>query len=78
MDILALLQCLSTLKLYAALNRAEPRDLEDLRALDPDVAETEAGLRWLLGLIPGLTHRHRLSDLLHALGHDELVARFPR
>jgi hypothetical protein len=66
------------LKLYAALNRAETRDLEDLRALDPNVAETEAALRWLLDSVPGLTHRHHLADLLHALGHDELIARLPR
>lgn len=30
------------LKTYAALNRAKPRDLDDLRALAPTSAETEA------------------------------------
>lgn len=66
------------LKLYAALNRAETRDIEDLLALNPDATETEAGLDWLLDSIPGLTHRNRVPELLTALGHDELTERFRR
>lgn len=66
------------LKLYAALNRAEARDLEDLLALSPDAAETEKALHWLLDAIPGLTHRRKLPELLHSLGHDKLIDRFPR
>jgi len=64
------------LKLYAVLNRAETRDMEDLLALNPDAAETESGLNWLLASIPGLTHRDRLPELLTALGHGELTERF--
>ena len=64
------------LKLYACLNRAETRDIEDLLALNPDATETESGLNWLLPSIPGLTHRERLPELLTALGHGELTERF--
>jgi hypothetical protein len=64
------------LKFYAALNRAEARDLDDLKSLAPDSRETEEGLHWLFRSLPGLTHRNRLPDLLIYLGHDELIARF--
>lgn len=64
------------LKLYAFLNRAETRDMEDLLALNPDAGETESGLNWLLASIPGVTHRDRLPELLTALGHGELTERF--
>lgn len=64
------------LKLYAALNRSEPRDVEDLRALAPDAAETEAALRWLLDALPGLTYRQNLPTLLRALGHDNLIDQY--
>ena len=66
------------LKTYAALNRAEARDLEDLRALAPDAHETENVLRWLISSFPVLTHLNRLQDLLTYLGHADLIARFPR
>ncbi|MEO8615326.1 MAG: hypothetical protein ABI600_09310 [Luteolibacter sp.] len=36
------------LNTYAALNRAEPRDLDDLRTLAPTSVETEATVLWLL------------------------------
>jgi hypothetical protein len=64
------------LKTYAALNRAEARDFEDLRALAPDSHEIEAVLLWLIASIPGLTHLNRLPDLLTYLGHADLIARF--
>lgn len=64
------------LKLYAALNRAEPRDFEDLRNLAPDASETESSLRWIISSFPVLTHLHRLPDLLTYLGHADLIASF--
>ncbi len=66
------------LKLYAALNRTEIRDFDDLKALAPDSCETEEGLRWLLRSFPGLLHRNRLPELLTYLGYEELIARFER
>lgn len=64
------------LKLYAALNREEPRDLEDLKALAPDARETEDALRWVFREIPGLTHPERLPELVTYLGHAGLDQRF--
>lgn len=64
------------LKLYAALNRAEPRDFEDLRNLAPNASETESSLCWIISSFPVLTYRHRLPDLLTYLGHADLIARF--
>jgi hypothetical protein len=61
------------LKTYAALNRAKPRDLDDLRNLAPDSAETEAAVRWVLDNIPVLSHRDKLPDLLTHLGHAHLI-----
>jgi hypothetical protein len=66
------------LKTYAALNRAEPRDFEDLRALAPNARETEDTLHWLISSFPVLTHLNRLPDLLTYLGHADLIARFKR
>ena len=66
------------LKTYAALNRAEVRDFEDLRALAPDAHETENVLRWLISSFPVLTHLNRLPHLLTYLGHADLIARFQR
>jgi len=61
------------LKTYAALNRAKPRDLDDLRALAPTSAETEASVGWVLKNIPGVTHRDQLPALLTHLGHAHLI-----
>jgi len=66
------------LKIYAALNRAESRDYEDIQALAPDACETENCLRWLISSFPGLTHLNRLPDLLTYLGHADLIAKFER
>jgi hypothetical protein len=66
------------LKLYAALNRAEPRDFADLRALAPDAAETESSLRWIISSFPVLIHLNRLPELLTYLGHAELITKFER
>ncbi len=66
------------LKLYAALNRADPRDFDDLRALAPKFNETKEGLHWLLATFPGVTHVDKLPSLLIHLGHDELINHFQR
>lgn len=64
------------LKTYAALNRAKPRDLDDLRTLGPTSVETEAAVRWVLGHLPVLSHRDKLPDLLTLLGHAHLIPKF--
>jgi len=64
------------LKTYAALNRAKPRDLDDLRALAPTSAETEAAVGWVIENIPGVTHRDQLPALLTYLDHADLIERF--
>lgn len=64
------------LKTYAALNRAKPRDLDDLRILAPDSAETESAVRWVIDSIPVLSHRDKLPDLLTHLGHAHLIPTF--
>lgn len=64
------------LKSYAVLNRPKPRDLEDLRALCPDAAETENAVRWVLRNFPSLSHRSGLPDLLTHLGHADLIPKF--
>lgn len=66
------------LKLYAALNRAESRDFDDLRSLAPDASETESGLQWLIRSFPGLTHIDRIPELLNHLGHADLIPRFQK
>jgi hypothetical protein len=64
------------LKIFAALNRAQPRDFDDLRALAPSSAETEDALRWLLANIPVLAFRNKLPELLIHLGHAHLIPNF--
>jgi len=64
------------LKTYAALNRAKPRDLDDLRTLTPTSVETEAAVLWVLNHIPVLSHRDKLPDLLTHLGHAHLIPTF--
>lgn len=64
------------LKMYAALNRAKPRDLDDLRILAPTSDETATTLRWVLDHIAVLAHRDKLPDLLNHLGHAHLIPTF--
>jgi hypothetical protein len=66
------------LKIYAALNRTEPRDFEDIRALAPNARETENSLRWLIASFPILSHINRLPELLTYLGHAHLITTFQR
>ncbi|MDA0766154.1 MAG: hypothetical protein O3A87_05645 [Verrucomicrobia bacterium] len=78
-DILALMsweqEVSSAHPLPSALNRTEPRDLNDLTALTPSADETEEAVCWLLTAIPGLTQAHHLPDLLIHLGHADLIPR---
>ena len=64
------------LKIYAALNRAKPRDLDDLLALAPDSTETEAAVRWVLDKMLVLFHRDKLPEILTHLGHAHLIPKF--
>jgi hypothetical protein len=64
------------LKIYAALNRAKPRDLDDLRTLAPTGVETEAAVGWVLDHLLVLSHRDKLPDLLTLLGHAHLIPKF--
>lgn len=61
------------LKTYAALNRAKPRDLDDL---PPTSVEAEAAVRWVLDHIPVISHRDKLPNLLTHLGHAHLIPKF--
>jgi len=61
------------LKTYAALNREEARDFDDLKALAPDAREISEAVRWVQGRIEILENRGRLPGLLNHLGHDDLV-----
>jgi hypothetical protein len=62
------------LKVYAALNREEERDVEDLRALAPDRTETLEAVRWVLRNMTALEHRERLPHLLGIFGHEDIIA----
>ena len=62
------------LKTYAALNREEERDAEDLLALAPDGAETLEAVRWVLANMKMLEHRERLPHVLGILGHEDIIA----
>lgn len=64
------------LKTYAALNRAKPRDFDDLRNLAPNSEETEAAVRWVINQFPILAYREKLPDLLIHLGHEQLISTF--
>jgi hypothetical protein len=64
------------LKLHAALNRDEPRDLTDLTALQPTEEETRRHLDWILNEILGQTTHSKLEDVLNHLGHDHLLSRY--
>jgi hypothetical protein len=64
------------LKLYAAVERNEARDLDDLRALAPNAIEAERTARWLVsGEIISKSDTPRLLELLRKLDHDDLVPR---
>jgi hypothetical protein len=65
------------LKLAAALDRDQRRDLEDLASLRATAPETEESLRWVLANLHEATTHPKLPALLHEIGHADLVPRFP-
>jgi hypothetical protein len=64
------------LKLSAALDRDQRRDIEDLLNLKPTATETEESLRWILQSLLGTTTHPKLHPLLQELGHDDLIPAF--
>ena len=64
------------LKLYAALNRDQRRDMEDLVSLNPNDAELEEFLRWILNKVFENQTHPKLSLLLQELGPADLILRF--
>lgn len=64
------------LKLYAALNRDQRRDLEDLISLKPSAAEIENHLSWILKNIFENPSHPKIPTLLTELGHADLTHRF--
>lgn len=65
------------LKLAAALDRDQRRDLEDLVSLRATAPETEECLRWVLANLHEATTHPKLPALLREIGHADLVSRFP-
>jgi hypothetical protein len=64
------------LKLSAALDRDQRRDVEDLLNLKPTATVTEESLRWIFRHLLGTTTHPKLHPLLHELGHDDLIPAF--
>lgn len=64
------------LKLYAAIDRDEARDLADLIALTPTEDEVQRHLTWILGEILGQTTHPKLEAVLNHIGHGHLFSRF--
>jgi len=64
------------LKLSAALDRDQRRDIEDLLKLKPTATETEESLRWILQHLLGTTTHPKLHPLIHELGHADLIPAF--
>ena len=65
------------LKLSAALDRDQRRDIEDLLNLKPTRTETEESLRWVLRHLHGTTTHPKLHPLLQELGHADLIPEIP-
>lgn len=58
------------LKLNAALDRREPRDLDDLKALAPTAAECNRALHWVSeSTAMDSARQQRLNEILKLLGH---------
>jgi hypothetical protein len=64
------------LKLSAALDRDQRRDIEDLACLKPSSAEVEELLRWVLRNLHETTTHPKLPSLLQELGHADLIPGF--
>jgi hypothetical protein len=65
------------LKLSAALDRDQRRDIEDLACLGPTRFETEELLRWVLRNIYEIPAHPKIPTLLRELGHADLIPEFP-
>ena len=65
------------LKLSAALDRDQRRDIEDLACLNATSVEMEELLRWVLKNIHETENHPKLPTLLHELGHADLISKFP-
>jgi hypothetical protein len=63
------------LKLSAALDRDQRRDIEDLLK-QAAATETEESLRWIFQHLLGTTTHPKLHPLLQELGHDDLIPAF--
>jgi hypothetical protein len=70
-------QGLILLKLSAALDRDQRRDMEDLASLKPTRSEMEDLLRWVLNNLHETSTHSKLSTLLTELGHADLISKFP-
>lgn len=58
------------LKLHAALDRREPRDLDDLKALAPTADEYRRAVRWVSeSAAMDAARQQRLEEILKLLGH---------
>lgn len=64
------------LKLSAALDRDQRRDVEDLLNLKPTATETGESLDWILKHLLCTTTHPKLHPLIQELGHDDLIPRF--
>lgn len=64
------------LKLHAALDRDEARDLTDLTALNPTAEETMRHLNWILEEIIEQTTHPKIELILNHLGHGHLLSRY--
>lgn len=64
------------LKLCAALDRDQRRDMEDLASLNATGAELEELLRWVLENVFETRTHPKLPTLLQELGHADLIHRF--
>ncbi len=67
---------LTLLKLSAALDRDQRRDMEDLICLNPSALEIEDLLRWVLQNIHDSTSHPKLHALLRELNHADLISKF--
>jgi hypothetical protein len=64
------------LKLSAALDRDQRRDIEDLVCLKPTSAEVEELLRWVFRNIHEISAHPKIPNLLSELGHADLIPGF--
>ena len=68
---------LINLKLYAALNRKEQRDLTDLEALAPNEQELHNATDWVFDQALDTNAHTDLITILRYLGHESLAAKYP-